>query len=130
MGVIGDIQILRPFCDLTTVTDGRGGIFTWIPEDPILEYNLLFFSPGKVRGNHFHPEFIEYFLVVDGTLVLVTRNPETGDDLSLPVSKGMCFRIPKKVPHVFHAITEATCISMLTKPWAECDPPIIHEKIT
>ena len=38
------IKILQPSCNLETVRDGRGGIFTWVPKEPILEFNLLFFK--------------------------------------------------------------------------------------
>ena len=37
-------------CNLDTVRDGRGGIFTWIPDEPIVEFNMLYFQPGKTRG--------------------------------------------------------------------------------
>ena len=67
------VEILRPSCNLETVRDGRGGIFTWIPPEPIVEFNMLYFRPGKSRGYHYHPHFIEYLLVVDGSGVLVTR---------------------------------------------------------
>ena len=56
------IKVIQPFCNLETVKDGRGGIFTWLPEEPIVEFNLLFFKPGKTRGFHYHPHFIEYLL--------------------------------------------------------------------
>ncbi len=67
------IEILRPTCNLETVRDGRGGIFTWVPQDKIAEFNMLYFQPGKTRGNHYHPEFNEYFLVVGGSVVMVTK---------------------------------------------------------
>ena len=44
-----------------------------VAKEPIVEYNLLFFKPGKTRGFHYHPHFIEYLLCVDGNGVLVTR---------------------------------------------------------
>ena len=37
------IKVLHPTCNLDTIKDGRGGIFTWIPEEPIVEFNMLFF---------------------------------------------------------------------------------------
>jgi len=43
------LKILYPSCNLETVKDGRGGIFTWIPEEPLVEFNLLYFQPGKTR---------------------------------------------------------------------------------
>lgn len=59
--MLGNIEILASSCNISTVQDGRGGIFTWIPQVPIVEFNLLYFHPNKIRGNHFHPEFMEYF---------------------------------------------------------------------
>ena len=72
------VQILKPDCNLETIRDGRGGIFTWIPKEPIVEFNMLYFNPGKVRGFHFHPHFIEYLLVVDGNGTLVTSSITLG----------------------------------------------------
>ena len=43
---LGDIDVLSPTCNLTTIADGRGGIFTWIPSEPLLEFNMLYFKPG------------------------------------------------------------------------------------
>ena len=33
------IEEVLPSCNLDTVRDGRGGIFTFIPKDPIVEFN-------------------------------------------------------------------------------------------
>jgi dTDP-4-dehydrorhamnose 3,5-epimerase-like enzyme len=126
---VGNIEILTPSCNLSTVHDGRGGIFTWVPDEPIVEFNLLYFSVNKVRGNHFHPEFTEYFLVVEGTVLLVTRDPATGEMANLHASRGVCFKTPPGTSHAVHAITPAVCVSMLTKPWDACSKPIVHEAL-
>jgi hypothetical protein len=42
------------------------------------------------------------------------------------MSKGMCVRTPAGTSHAFYAITEVTAIAMLSKPWDECDEPIIR----
>ena len=123
------IEIVSSTCNFSTIKDGRGGIFTWIPNIPIVEFNLLFFNPNKIRGNHFHPEFIEYFLVVDGSILMVTVDPETKSEVSMLASKGVCFRTPPNTPHAVHAITEATCISLLSKEWDKCHPPVVHEEL-
>ncbi len=125
----GDIDVLSPTCNLTTIADGRGGIFTWIPSEPLLEFNMLYFKPGKVRGNHSHPEFVEYFLVVEGSGVMITRDNK-GKEISYHASKGTCFRTPPNTSHAFHAITNVTCVAMLTKPWDLCETPIIHDDLT
>ena len=66
-------EILKPSCNIDTITDGRGGIFTWLPKEPILEFNMLYFNPGKIRGFHYHPHFVEYVLVVEGNGVMVVK---------------------------------------------------------
>ena len=78
----------------------------------------------RSRGNHRHPEFVEYFLVVEGSGVMVTVCPKTGEQLIHHAAKGTCFRTPKNVPHTFFSIDSATCMSFLSKPWDECDTPI------
>ena len=123
-------EILYPSCNLTTVSDGRGGIFTWIPKEPLMEFNLLYFQPGKTRGNHFHPGFVEYFLVVEGSGVMVSKDSNAaGGEQILHMSKGMCVRNPIGVSHAFYAITPVTAVAMLSKKWDDCNPPIIHEQL-
>lgn len=120
------IEILLPTCNLDTVKDGRGGIFTWIPQDKIVEFNLLYFLPGKSRGDHYHPEFVEYFLVVEGSGVMVTRASEGASQEIIHMSRGMCTRTPIGVAHAFYAITPVTAVAMLSKKWDDCSPPIRH----
>ena len=95
------VQILKPDCNLETIRDGRGGIFTWIPKEPIVEFNMLYFNPGKVRGFHFHPHFIEYLLVVDGNGTLVTREDpkDKSTESFIHLSKGMCTEQKKYLSH-------------------------------
>ena len=108
-----DFEILSPACNLDTILDGRGGIFTWYPKEPIVEYNMLYFKPGKARGFHYHPEFTEYMLVVDGQGTMVVK--KEGEEKIIHLSKGIS--------------TELTIIAMLTKKWPDCDNPIIREEI-
>ena len=123
-------EMLYPSCNLMTVSDGRGGIFTWIPQEPILEFNMLYFQPGKTRGNHYHPEFNEYFLVVEGSGVMVSKDSEvTGGERIIHMSKGMCVRTPKGVTHAFYAITPVTAVAMLSKKWDDCKPPIVRQDL-
>ncbi len=126
---LGNIEIIPASCNITTVQDGRGAIFTWLPEMPVLEFNLLYFQPNKIRGNHFHPEFVEYFLVVDGSVVMVTKDPVSDKEINMLASRGVCFKTPPNTPHAVHAITSSICISMLTKPWDQCNKPIVYKDL-
>lgn len=120
------VQVLAPSCNLDTVRDGRGGIFTWIPPEPIVEFNMVYLLPGKVRGDHSHPHFVEYLLFVEGTGVLVTRDGPDAPEEFIHVSKGICTRTPVDVVHTVHAITPLTFVAMLTKKWDDSDPPIVR----
>ena len=122
------IELFKPSCNLETVRDGRGGIFTWIPKEPIVEWNMVVFNPTKMRGNHYHNEFVEYFLVVQGFGVMVSKD-EGGKEIFFHLSKGQCVRIPKGVPHAFYAIEHTTAMAFLTKNWDKCNPPIHHEEL-
>lgn len=125
----GQIEIINPNCNLETLQDGRGGIFSWVPELAIKEFTLLYFNAGKIRGNHFHPEFVEYFLVVDGSVSLTTYDDRIGRNITTLAGAGYCFRTPIGVSHAVQAITNSVCISLITKPWDMCETPIIHQEL-
>ena len=126
---LGSIELLPGNCNPETVSDGRGGIFSWVPEDDIKDFAFLFFNPGKIRGNHFHPEFVEYFLVVDGAVLVSTIDANTNQLISKIAGVGTCFRTPIGVSHAVQAIVASKCISFLTKPWDECSQPIIYTEV-
>lgn len=123
------IEKLEPECNLTTVTDGRGGIFTFYPKDPLVEVNFIFIKSGKVRGHHYHPEFDEYYFITNGEGVIVTKDTPDSKEEFLYVSRGHFYHIPKNVRHVVYAITDMAVMAMLTKKWNDCDVPIVHEKL-
>ena len=72
------MKSFKPNCNLNTIRDGRGAIFTFVPDAPILEWTHQFIKAGKIRGNHCHPEFDEYILLVDGAGVEVEKDEATG----------------------------------------------------
>ncbi len=122
------IKRIEPDCNLNTIRDGRGGIFTFYPKDPIVEFNFQFVNKGKIRGNHFHPEFDEYYLFTSGHAVVVTKD-ETGKEEFLYCSKGDVIYIPSGAPHVTYAITDFNFVTFLTKKWDDCEVPIVHENL-
>lgn len=119
------ITRFEPACNLDTIKDGRGAIFSYVPKQPIVEWTHQFIKAGKIRGNHCHPEFDEYILLVAGNGVEVAQNPD-GSETRIDMSKGTCIFIPKGIYHVFLAITDCESVSFLTKKWDDCDQPIVH----
>ena len=123
------MRLFKPTCNLATIKDGRGGIFSFVPEMPIHEWTFQFIKSGRVRGNHCHPEFDEYILLVDGEGTEVEKDMETGEEQFIYMSKGTCIFIPKGTYHVFLAITDCQSVSFLSRPWDDCKDPIIHENL-
>jgi mannose-6-phosphate isomerase-like protein (cupin superfamily) len=125
-----DIEQLEPSCNLDTVRDGRGGIFTFYPEDPVVEFNFNIVNAGNIRGNHHHPEFDEYYVLTSGEGVLIYKDKSNNDkEEFLYLSRGACTRTKKGTSHVFRAITDCTLVVLLTKKWDDCDIPIVHENL-
>ena len=124
-----NMKAFRPRCNLSTVKDGRGAIFSFVPEAPIAEWTHQFIKASKSRGNHCHPEFDEYILLVDGEGVEVEKDTETDEKQFIYMSKGTCIFIPRNTYHVFLAITDCQSVSFLTKRWEDCKQPIIHENL-
>jgi mannose-6-phosphate isomerase-like protein (cupin superfamily) len=122
------IKKIDPSCNLDTIRDGRGGIFTFYPGKPIVEFNFQFINKGKIRGNHFHPEFDEYYLFTEGNGVVVSKD-EKGKEEFLYVGTGDCVYIPQGVVHVTYAITDIKYVTFLTKKWDDCKVPIVHENM-
>lgn len=122
------MEIFIPSCNVDTVKDGRGGIFTWVTQDKIMEFNLLYFTPGATRGNHYHPEFVEYSLIVEGSGIVVNRD-KSGNERIIHLSKGSCVRTPPGITHAIYAITDLTVVALLTKPWDNCKVPIVREDV-
>jgi mannose-6-phosphate isomerase-like protein (cupin superfamily) len=118
---------LEPRIYIDTLTDGRGGIFNWVPEHTIKEFNFMYYNKGIQRGNHHHPHFHEYMILTSGSGVSVSKIENGKKTISM--SQGVCIYIPKGVSHVFHAITDCTAVSFLSELWDESDPPIIHEEL-
>tara|TARA_A100001515_G_scaffold145044_2_gene151536 strand:- start:7300 stop:7680 length:381 start_codon:yes stop_codon:yes gene_type:complete len=115
----------RVFVD--TLSDGRGGIFNWVPEFNIKEFNFLFWNKGADRGDHYHPHFHEYMLLTSGEGVSISGEEENKKTIYL--SKGHCLYVPKGVVHVFHAITDCTAVSFLSEEWDLSNPPIIYQRV-
>jgi quercetin dioxygenase-like cupin family protein len=108
------------YCTIMTPTvfgDPRGTIQSFFPDDHIVEYNLLTTLQGNERGYHYHPEFVEYIMVVDG----VCNFTEYGDSCEYTT----VLRVPAYLPHSFKAVTDLRFVSMLTKRWDDCDVPLV-----
>ncbi|HUA65095.1 MAG TPA: cupin domain-containing protein [Alphaproteobacteria bacterium] len=96
---------LKPDCNLSTVTDGRGMIVSFYREKPAAEAVLNIINKGKVRGFHCHPEFDETVIIVSGLAVETVRD-EDGKEEVFHLSEGTCLQIPAGAYHTLYAVTD------------------------
>tara|TARA_S200000501_G_scaffold247123_1_gene231530 strand:- start:11020 stop:12579 length:1560 start_codon:yes stop_codon:yes gene_type:complete len=106
--------------------DHRGTVYSYYPDEKLVEYNLMVTRKGDERGYHYHPEFIEYMMVVDGECMYTEWNEHHKEKIHLKT--GMSIKIPIGTAHTFTALTDFKFVSMLTKRWHDSDPPIIKIK--
>ena len=115
---------LDPDINPITVKDGRGIISTYYPQtEDIKEWSYIVTLKGSVRGHHYHKEFDEYIMFVEGSGVY-TELSEDGKELVTPVATGDCIFIPKFVPHTFYPTSDSKAIALITKKWNDCDEPL------
>ncbi len=114
---------LDPQINPVTFKDGRGIIQTYLPEeDSIKEWNYIVTLKGAVRGHHYHKEFDEYIMFVEGEGVYTEITD--GEELVTPVSAGDCLYLPMNVPHTFYPTADCKMIALLTKRWDKCKEPL------
>ena len=113
------IKKLSPEINTATLYDGRGGIFTYYPTDPIVEWNFVVTFKGQVRGNHYHKEFDEYMTFTEGHGIMISEQIDC-----MNVSTGDCIFIPKGTTHTFIPLSDCKMITMITKKWNDCDEPV------
>jgi quercetin dioxygenase-like cupin family protein len=117
------IRRLESHCNPLTLKDGRGGIFTYYPEQPIVEWNLLFTKAGESRGFHYHKEFDEYVLITGGHGTYLGLL-EDGTESVHKVAAGDCMHFPIGTAHTLYAITDMRMVALLTKRWDDCEEPM------
>jgi dTDP-4-dehydrorhamnose 3,5-epimerase-like enzyme len=120
-----------PTSNLNTVLDGRGGIFTYVPKEAILEFNYIVTNKTSKRGFHFHEEFTEYILVVKGSVIYVELSEgkawEDSDFLMLGPGECVCF--PPGCAHTLVPLEDCALVALLTKKWDDCKAPITKVEV-
>jgi mannose-6-phosphate isomerase-like protein (cupin superfamily) len=90
------IKKLKPIINISTLEDGRGGIYTFLPETiDIKEWSYIITLKGAERGKHYHKEFDEYIMFVEGSGVYLEVD-DNGLLDTVPVASGDCMLIVKQ----------------------------------
>ena len=90
------------------ITDDRGWLLKAITgtEEDIPSHTgevyLTMGKPGQAKGNHYHPEAVEWFIIIEGSAVLKLEDIETHErkDIEMSLEKAITVFIPNKIAHV------------------------------
>lgn len=116
---------LVPSINPNTLKDGRGGIYTFLPiTDLIAEWSYIVTLKGSERGHHYHKEFDEYIMFMEGEGAYLELQKNETEEV-IPISAGECIFIPKLTPHTFIPTADCKMLALITKPWDTCKEPII-----
>ena len=116
------IKILNPDIGENAI-DHRGAIVSYIPYESIVEFVYITSKPNVARGQHYHKEFDEYIMLVEGEGVYLERINET-TTRKIVMGPGQTIHIPSLTPHTFVPLTDCKSVSLLTKRWDHCLEPI------
>lgn len=90
------------------ITDERGwflkaitGTEDYIPSHTGEVY-LTMGKPEQAKGGHYHPEAVEWFTIIEGSVVLKLEDVETHErmDIDMPFEKAQTVFIPNGVAHI------------------------------
>ena len=111
-------------------SDSRGAIKGIINEGSWQEINQISSKSGAIRGDHFHKETKELFIILDGeidiSLQRVKNNKKTGLVKQLVVKAGDVFLIEPFILHTFTIVKDAKWLNVLSKRIETDNPDIFR----
>jgi len=100
----GKIKFILPDINDKAI-DSRGAIYSFIPHDEIVEFCYVTTKSGHARGHHYHKEFDEYLMLVDGEGIYLELLDD-GTVRKIVIGAGQTLYVPRLTPHTFIPITD------------------------
>ena len=94
------------------------------------EINFICSEAGTIRGNHYHENTDELFIILEGKIKIILQNVLGKKDLenkkkTFSVKEGDVFLIKKNVNHIFEIIEHSKWINVLSQK-IDKEKPDIH----
>ncbi len=108
--------------------DDRGSLEGIINSGEWREMNIITSSTGSVRGNHYHKQIVELFIILDGEITVVTQKVQDGNLVGnideRNVTAGDAFLIEPFTNHTFYIKKDSRWINVLSKAIMKNAPDI------
>jgi dTDP-4-dehydrorhamnose 3,5-epimerase-like enzyme len=115
-----------------THSDDRGTLEGLVNFGTWKEINMIDSDAGIERGNHYHKETGELFIVLDGEILVTVQKIENGELIGdiekVKVKKGDVFLIKPMLNHIFYILKKSRWINVLSKPIDDDDKDIHRVK--
>ena len=113
--------------------DDRGSITGLVDFGQWEELNIIESEAGIKRGNHYHKNTEELFVILDGKIKIslqsVNDNKLEGEIIEYEVKQGDVFIIEVNTNHVFEILEKSRWINMLSIKTDMNSPDIIRVKV-
>lgn len=108
--------------------DDRGSLEGIINHGEWREINIITSSAGSVRGNHYHEQIAELFIILDGEITVVSQEVLdgnlVGDIAESNMTTGDVFLVEPFTNHIFYVRKDSRWINVLSRAITKSDPDI------
>jgi len=113
--------------------DNKGSLEGLVNFGEWREFNMVYSEEGSIRGNHFHKDTIELFMILGGEIEVQVQKVAggllVGESQKFLVQKGDVFMIEAEINHVFKVKKQSNWINVLSKAINK-NKPDIHKANT
>src|ERR1035437_1084701 len=120
--------MIQPLPRYFTFSDGRGVIEGVVNFGHWKEINLITSEAGMQRGNHYHKNTVELFLIIEGRIRVIAQQVESGHFIGERDDRvflaGDAFLVEPYTNHTFEVIERSRWINVLSEPVDQRCPDI------
>ena len=108
--------------------DERGSLEGIINYGQWRELNIIESCAGTIRGNHYHKDIHELFIILDGEIKVVAQRVVNhklfGRQSEKIVKTGDAFIVEPMINHTFYVIKNSRWINVLSNPFDKHNPDL------
>ena len=114
--------MIKFYKNYVTKSDSRGSMKGLINEGEWKELNFFSTKAGQVRGDHYHKNTDELFIILEGEIKIILTDIKSEKSKEVLVKEGDVFVIKRKIVHTFFIIKDTKWINGLSQKMDKENP--------